>query len=309
MIRKNVLQWALLLSLCVFLAACSNNDSDDSSGEEESGDTQNTEETTEEETESTESETVEETEEDSSSEETATEEDGSQESEVVHITAEQSLEDVMNELISAYEDENEGQEIDVQYGHTETLTEDLINGDDQDMDIYFSSSDEGYDSLVEAGILDQLATKYLLINEIVLVTSEDNEDITSYDTIFNNEDVTLSIVNPEESLSGSHAKTLLDAENESNKKVNNVEESEDVDAAIESLSEGETDAALLLRTDISDEEGLRIVARAPRSLADPFVYGLGLSQSVEDNSAARDFYNFLQSEEALDIFSEYGYIV
>ena len=111
------------------------------------------------------------------------------------------------------------------------------------------------------------------------------------------------------SLSGSHAKTLLDAENESNNKVNNVEESEDVDAALESLSEGETDAALLLRTDISDEEGLRIVARAPRSLAEPFVYGLGLSQSVEDNSAARDFYNFLQSEEALDIFSEYGYIV
>lgn len=309
MIRKNVLPWALLLSLCVLLAACSNNDNDDSSEqEEESGDTQVTEETTEEETESTES-TEEAPEEEQSEEEPPVEEAEEQENEVVHITAEQSLEDVMNELISAYEENTEGQEIDVQYGHTETLTEDLINGEDQDMDIYFSSSDEGYDSLVEAGILDQLATKYLLINEIVLVTAEDNEDINSYDSIYNNDEVSLSIVNPEESLSGSHALTLLEAEEEAQNTVNNVEESADVEAAVESIENGDTDAGLLLRTDLSDEDNLRIVARAPRSLAEPFVYGLGLSQNVEDNSAARDFYNFLQSEEALDIFSEYGYIV
>src|SRR5699024_10624238 len=113
--------------------------------------------------------------------------------EVVHITAEQSLEDVMDELIALFEENNEGIKVDVQYGHTEKLTEDLIEGNDRDMDIYFSSDDAGYESLVEAGILNQLATKYLLINELVLVTGTDNEDINRYNDIFNNDDVSLTI--------------------------------------------------------------------------------------------------------------------
>ena len=304
MIRKNALRLALLLSLCVLLAACSNDDEKESSETDEPK--ENSEVTKEEEasdataSEETDSEQTSDTEEPVSEEE---------ESQVVHMTVEESLEDVMTELISIFEEEHENVEIDAQYGHTESLTEDLINGDDQDMDIYFSSSDQGYESLVEAGILDQLATKYLLINEIVLVTTEDNEDITSYDSIFKNDDATLSIVNPESSLSGSHAEELIQAEKSNERTIENIEKSNDIDTAVSDIKEGKTDAGLLLRTEVSEEEDLKIVSRAPRSLTDPFVYSLGLSQDIADDSVAKEFYRFLQSEEALEVFANYGYIV
>lgn len=197
MIRKNVLGWALLLSLCVILAACSNND-------ESSDNDSETEESTEEEAEDAAEE----------ADQSVEEEPVAEEDEVVHITAEQSLEDVMDELIALFEENNEGIKVDVQYGHTEKLTEDLIEGNDRDMDIYFSSDDAGYESLVEAGILNQLATKYLLINELVLVTGTDNEDINRYNDIFNNDDVSLTIVDPEHSLSGTYAEELLSQEEE-----------------------------------------------------------------------------------------------
>lgn len=298
MIRKNVLGWVLLLSLCVILVACSNND-ESSSNEKESDETRETEVSTEDETE----DAVEE------AEKTVEEEPVKEEDEIVHITAEQSLEEVMDELIDIFETNNEGIQIDVQYGHTETLTEDLIEGNDQDMDIYFSSSDEGYDSLVEAGILNQLATKYLLINELVLIAGDENEDITSYNDIFNNEDTTLAIVDPETSLSGTYAEELLNQEDERNLTADNIKQVADADTAINEIAEGNVDASLLLRTDVSDKDDARIISRAPRAILDPFVYGLGLSRSVEDGSAARVFYDFLQSEEALEIFTNYGYIV
>lgn len=298
MIRKNVLGWALLLSLCVILAACSNND-ESSDNESETDETRETEESTEEEAEDASEE----------ADQSVEEEPVSEEDNVVYVTAEQSLEGVMDELIPLFEENNEGIKVDVQYGHTETLTEDLIEGNDEDMDIYFSSSDKGYESLVEAGILNQLATKYLLINELVLVTGSDNENITTYNDIFNNEDTSVTIVDPEDSLSGTYAEELLVQEEERNMNPDSIEKVADAETAVKDIAAGESDAGFLLRTDVSEDDGVRIISRAPRSILEPFVYGLGLSNSVDDGSAADIFYDYLQSEEALEIFTNYGYIV
>lgn len=298
MIRKNVLGWALLLSLCVILAACSNND-ESSDNESETGETRETEESTEEEAEDASEE----------ADQSVEEEPVSEEDNVVYVTAEQSLEGVMDELIPLFEENNEGIKVDVQYGHTETLTEDLIEGNDEDMDIYFSSSDKGYESLVEAGILNQLATKYLLINELVLVTGSNNENITTYNDIFNNEDTSVTIVDPEDSLSGTYAEELLVQEEERNMNPDSIEKVVDAETAVKDIAAGESDAGFLLRTDVSEDDGVRIISRAPRSILEPFVYGLGLSNSVDDGSAADIFYDYLQSEEALEIFTNYGYIV
>lgn len=298
MIRKNVLGWALLLSLCVILAACSNND-ESSDNESETDETRETEESTEEEAEDASEE----------ADQSVEEEPVSEEDNVVYVTAEQSLEGVMDELIPLFEENNEGIKVDVQYGHTETLTEDLIEGNDEDMDIYFSSSDKGYESLVEAGILNQLATKYLLINELVLVTGSDNENITTYNDIFNNEDTSVTIVDPEDSLSGTYAEELLVQEEERNMNPDSIEKVVDAETAVKDIAAGESDAGFLLRTDVSEDDGVRIISRAPRSILEPFVYGLGLSNSVDDGSAADIFYDYLQSEEALEIFTNYGYIV
>ncbi len=298
MIRKNVLGWALLLSLCVILAACSNND-ESSDNESETDETRETETSTKEEAEDASEE----------ADDTVEEAQVPEEDEVVHVTVEQSLEDVMNELIVHFEENNEGIKIDVQYGHTTSLTEDLIEGNDQDMDIYFSSDDDGYDSLVDAGILNQLATKYLLINELVLVTDADNDDISTYNDIFSNDDTSLAIVDPEESLSGTYAEELIQGEEDKNLNLESIQALENTDSVVEEITQGDSDAGFLLRTDVSDNEDLKIISRAPRSILSPLVYGLGLSHSVEDGSAARAFYDFLQSEEALEIYTNYGYIV
>lgn len=298
MIRKNVLGWALLLSLCVILAACSNND-ESSDNESETDETRETETSTKEEAEDASEE----------ADDTVEEAQVPEEDEVVHVTAEQSLEDVMNELIVHFEENNEGIKIDVQYGHTTSLTEDLIEGNDQDMDIYFSSDDDGYDSLVDAGILNQLATKYLLINELVLVTDADNDDISTYNDIFSNDDTSLAIVDPEESLSGTYAEELIQGEEDKNLNPESMQALENTDSVVEEITQGDSDAGFLLRTDVSDNEDLKIISRAPRSILSPLVYGLGLSHSVEDGSAARAFYDFLQSKEALEIYTNYGYIV
>lgn len=298
MIRKNVLGWALLLSLCVILAACSNND-ESSDNESETDETRETEKSTEEEAEDASEE----------ADNTVEEAQITEEDEIVHMTAEQSLDDVMNELIALFEENNEGIKIDVQYGHTKSLTEDLIEGNDQDMDIYFSSDDEGYDSLVDAGILNQLATKYLLINELVLVTGADNEDINTYNDIFSNDETSLAIVDPDESLSGTYAEELLKEEEDKNMNPESIQKFADSETAVEEIRQGNSDAGFLLRTDVSENENLRIISRAPRSILTPLVYGLGLSHSVEDGSAARAFYDYLQSEEALEIYTNYGYIV
>lgn len=53
---------------------------------------------------------------------------------------------------------------------------------------------------------------------------------------------------------------------------------------------------------------MAIVAQAPEdSLKEPVLYPLGILKDREHKDAAQKFYEFLQSDEAADVFKDYGF--
>ena len=69
------------------------------------------------------------------------------------------------------------------------------------------------------------------------------------------------------------------------------------------------DAGVVYHTDALSSEGIEVVDAAPEDSHSPVVYPLGTLNDTDNPEAQRAFYEFVQSEEAGEVFNEYGFII
>ena len=75
------------------------------------------------------------------------------------------------------------------------------------------------------------------------------------------------------------------------------------------VAEGSADAGIVYATDAATTDKVKVVAEAPaESLAEPAIYPVGVVTASANKEAAQKFVEFLQSEEAIKVFEEYGFI-
>ena len=72
---------------------------------------------------------------------------------------------------------------------------------------------------------------------------------------------------------------------------------------------GEVDGAFVYRTDALQAKQARILFTVPRGLYSQVTYPMGLTAAGTKNGEARNFYRFLQSEEAKRVLLKYGFVL
>ena len=86
-----------------------------------------------------------------------------------------------------------------------------------------------------------------------------------------------------------------------------------VTEVLAAVSEGSNEAGVVYATDAASvAESVEIIEEAPaESLQTPVLYPVGMIEdqeaSEEERAAAEEFLTYLQSEEALAVFEEYGF--
>lgn len=74
------------------------------------------------------------------------------------------------------------------------------------------------------------------------------------------------------------------------------------------VAEGSADVGVVYATDAATTDKVQVVAEAPEgSLEKKVVYPVGIVSASQHKDAARLFVEFLQSDEALAVFEEYGF--
>jgi molybdate transport system substrate-binding protein len=179
-------------------------------------------------------------------------------------------------------------------------------------DIFFSAATKQMDALVEEELADKDSVVDLLENKVVLIKPVGGETaVTGFENITDAANLALA---GDSVPVGQYAREIFtnlgimdDVE------AMEINEGKNVTEVLAAVSEGSNEVGVVYATDAASvADSVEIIAEAPEdALETPVLYPIGriddAEASDEDLEAAELFYDYLQSEEALEVFEKYGF--
>ena len=179
-------------------------------------------------------------------------------------------------------------------------------------DLFFSAADKQMDALTEEKLTKEDTVKDLLENKVVLIKPKDGETkVTGFENITDAANIALA---GEDVPVGQYSREIfknLGIEDDVNKME--INEGKNVTDVLASVSEGSNEIGIVYATDAASvADKVDIIAEAPAgSLETPVLYPVGLTEDAEasesEAAAADAFLAYLQTDDALKVFEEYGF--
>ena len=179
-------------------------------------------------------------------------------------------------------------------------------------DIFFSEARKQMDALVDEDLAKKDSVVDLLENKIVLIKPKDGETkVTGFENITDAANIALA---GEDVPVGQYSREIfknLGIEDDVNKME--INEGKNVTDVLASVSEGSNEIGIVYATDAASvADKVDIIAEAPAgSLETPVLYPVGLTEDAEasesEAAAAAAFLAYLQTDDALKVFEEYGF--
>lgn len=235
------------------------------------------------------------------------EESGEDEKTEILVAASASLEYAYeDELIPMFEEQNPDITVSGTYDSSGKLQTQIEEG--MEADVFMSAATKQMDALTEEGMIEEDSVTDLLENKIVLITSADSqlelssfEDITKADTI--------AIGDPASVPVGQYSEEALTNLGLWDQVLAKASFGTNVTEVLNWVAEGSAQAGIVYATDAATTDKVKVVAEAPEdSLAEPAIYPVGIVSASENKEAAEKFVEFLKSDEAIQIFEDYGFI-
>ena len=179
-------------------------------------------------------------------------------------------------------------------------------------DIFFSAATKQMEALVDEDLAEKDSVVDLLENKVVLIKPKDGETkVTGFENITDAENIALA---GEDVPVGQYSREIfknLGIEDDVNKME--INEGKNVTDVLASVSEGSNEIGIVYATDAASvADKVDIIAEAPEgSLETPVLYPVGLTvdaeASDEEKAAADAFLAYLQTDDAMKVFEEYGF--
>lgn len=222
------------------------------------------------------------------------------------VSAAASLKDAMEIIQHTYEEEHPEIKLHFNFAGSGSLQQQISQG--APVDLFFSAAKDKFDLLVEGGLIAKEDGIELLGNELVLVIpNEGDSTITHFDDLLNEKVDKVSIGTPETVPAGQYAKESLEKMGIWSDVEAKMVYAKDVRQVLSYVETGNVAAGIVYKTDAFVSKKVRIVATADMETHSPIVYPVGIIKASTHYEAADDFYRFLQSEDALKVFEEYGF--
>lgn len=179
-------------------------------------------------------------------------------------------------------------------------------------DIFFSAATKQMDALVEEQLAKEDSVEDLLENKVVLIKLKDAETkVIGFENITEAENLALA---GEDVPVGQYAReifTNLGIMDQVEKME--INEGKNVTEVLAAITQGSNEVGVVYATDAASvADQVDIIAEAPaEALETPVLYPVGLTEDQEASSAEQEaaevFLEYLQTEEAMKVFEEYGF--
>lgn len=235
------------------------------------------------------------------------EESGEDEKTEILVAAAASLEYAYeDELIPMFEEQNPDITVSGTYDSSGKLQTQIEEG--MEADVFMSAATKQMDALTEEGMIEEDSVTDLLENKIVLITSADSQmEISSFEDITKAD--TIAIGDPASVPVGQYSEEALTNLGLWDQVLAKASLGTNVTEVLNWVAEGSAQAGIVYATDAATTDKVKVVAEAPEdSLAEPAIYPVGIVSASENKEAAEKFVEFLKSDEAIQIFEDYGFI-
>ncbi|WP_018932364.1 molybdate ABC transporter substrate-binding protein [Gracilibacillus lacisalsi] len=220
-----------------------------------------------------------------------------QEKEELTISAAASLTDALQEIVQQFEDENPHITVSLNLGGSGSLSQQIIQG--APADIFFSASVPHFERVLQEGLIEEESARALLANQLVWIQPQNVQLATTVESFDQ-----MAIGTPETVPAGNYAKQALVAQGIYKEIEEQLIFTKDVRQVVQYVESNNVDAGIVYQTDAMISDKVQINETLPLGEHEPIIYPVGI---IKDSQAVEAFYNYLQSEAALEIFQQYGF--
>ena len=175
-------------------------------------------------------------------------------------------------------------------------------------DVFMSAATAQMDALNEEGLIQTDTIVNLLENKIVLIApASGGEDLNSFEDIVKAQSIALG--DPASVPAGQYAREALTNLGLWDQIQDQVSFGTNVTEVLNQVAASSADAGIVYATDAASmPEDVRVIGEAPEgSLAEPVIYPVAVVAASAHPEEARAFVDFLQTEEAMEVFESYGF--
>ena len=229
----------------------------------------------------------------------------------VTVAAAASLENTMvDEIIPLFKKSNPDVEVTGTYDSSGKLQEQIEGG--LDAGIFMSAATKQMDALLQGGFVEGSNVVNILENEVVLIKAKGSDTpVTSYETI--GEAERIAIGDPASVPAGQYAEEILTNLDIWDDVESKLDLGTNVTEVLNWVAEGSAQVGIVYKTDaMSLSDKVEVIESAPEeSLETSVIYPIGMLNNIADENkeATKAFYDFLQTQEALDIFQNAGFTI
>jgi molybdate transport system substrate-binding protein len=222
------------------------------------------------------------------------------------ISAAASLKDVMGALARDFEKSNPGVKLTFNYGASGQLKMQIENG--APADLFLSAAVADMDALDDKGLLDRATRINIAGNALVLIRNRSRGPrIQNVEELFMRSVDRIAIGNPATVPAGRYAKEALESWGFYDRLKNKLIFSENARQVLDYVARGEVDAGFVYKTDALTESSVEVVETIATNRHKPIFYPAAVLTAGKHPALAKQFIEYLRTEEARRIFRKHGF--
>jgi molybdate transport system substrate-binding protein len=224
----------------------------------------------------------------------------------LQVFAAASLTDALRDIASQYQQKT-GTQLEFNFAASSVLARQIEEG--SPADIFFSADEEKMDWLQKKGHILNETRKSLLSNTLVIVIPIDTKAAIENPEQLAKVNWKIALAEPKTVPAGIYAKKYLQNVGLWSKLIDRIIPTENVRAALAVVESGDVDAAIVYKTDAEISKRVKIAYEIPPKDCPKISYPIAVIKESENPETAKKFVDYLSSEESLNTFRKYGFIV
>lgn len=222
------------------------------------------------------------------------------------VSAAASLRESMIEIQALYEKEHSDIRLIFNFGSSGTLQQQIEQG--APTDLFLSAGKKQMADLVDKQWIEESRQTGLLWNELVVVVSTDKQGTVSDIADLTKPDFEwLAIGDPDTVPAGGYAKQSLEHYKLWDRLQPKFVYAKDVRQVLTYVETGNADAGFVYNTDAMTSKKVKVASIIDASSHQSIEYPMGIVKATKRMREAQDFYDFLQGDQAREIFVKFGF--